>query len=160
MFIKPDYIVDKLEDINYNELKEKGKKVLLFDLDSTVMPSKSGNYLPQTKELLEKLKKDFTVAVLTNNTNEQYLRKVRSISDFAVISHAHKPDTKALKDYLTRTGKTTDVAVMIGDRPLTDILCGKRAGITTILVDSITKDTEGKEVRFVRWLERLTVKKG
>ena len=159
MFIKPDYIVDKLEDINYSELKAKGKKVLFFDLDSTVMPSKSGNYLPKTKELLENLKKDFTVAIISNNSNEQYIRKVRSISNFAVISNAKKPDTKVLMEYLTRTGKTVKDAVMIGDRPLTDILCGKFAGMTTVLVDSITKDTEGKEVRFVRWLERLTVKK-
>jgi len=159
MFIKPDYNVEKLEDIDFKALKEQGKKVLLFDLDSTVMPSKSGEYLPKTKELLAELKKDFTVAVLSNNTNPEYIKKVRAKSDFAVISHAKKPCTKVLKDYLARIGKTTDEAVLIGDRPLTDVLCGKNANVTTVLVDSVTKDTEHKIVRFVRWIERLTVKK-
>ncbi|MCR5261269.1 MAG: YqeG family HAD IIIA-type phosphatase [Candidatus Gastranaerophilales bacterium] len=159
MFIKPDYNVEKLEDIDFQALKEQGKKVLLFDLDSTVMPSKSGEYLPKTKELLQKLKKDFTIAILSNNSNSDYIKKVRAKSDFAVISHAKKPSTKVLREYLTRIGKTTDDAVLIGDRPLTDILCGKNAKITTILVDSVTKDTEHKIVRFVRWLERLTIRK-
>ena len=49
--------------------------------------------------------------------------------------------------------------VLVGDRPLTDILCGKLLGCKTILVDSITADTEPKIVRFVRALERLSIKK-
>ena len=48
---------------------------------------------------------------------------------------------------------------MIGDRPLTDILAGILAGTKTILVDSITKDSEKLIVRFVRHLERLTIHK-
>lgn len=158
MLIKPDYDVEKLEDINFDELKQMGKSVLMFDLDSTVMPSKSGQYLPKTKELLDKLKKDFTVVVLSNNTNQKYIDKVRTISDFEVISHAKKPNTKVMIEYLNRIGKTPEDAVMIGDRPLTDVLCGKRACTMTILVDSVTKDKESKLVRFVRWLERLTIR--
>ena len=98
------------------------------------------------------------MVVLSNNTNQNYIDKVRSVTDFEVISHAHKPDTKVMLDYLNRIGKSVDEAVMIGDRPLTDILCGQNANVTTILVDSITKDTEHKIVRFVRFLERLFVK--
>lgn len=159
MFIKPDYNVEKLEDINFEELKKNGKNVLMFDLDSTVMPSKSGEYLPHTKTLLENLKKDFTIVILSNNKKSEYIKKVRAISSFAVISAAGKPSPKVMKDYLNRVGKTLEETVIIGDRPLTDILCGKIAGITTVLVDSVTKDTENKLVRFVRWLERLFIRK-
>lgn len=158
MLVKPDYNVESLEDIDFDALKSEGKSVLMFDLDSTLMPSKSGDYLPKTKELLKKLQQDFTVVVLSNNTNQNYIDKVRSVTDFEVISHARKPDAKVMLDYLNRIGKSVDEAVMIGDRPLTDILCGQNANVTTILVDSITKDTEHKIVRFVRFLERLFVK--
>ncbi len=158
MLVKPDYNVESLEDIDFDALKSEGKSVLMFDLDSTLMPSKSGDYLPKTKELLKKLQQNFTVVVLSNNTNQDYIDKVRSVTDFEVISHAHKPDTKVMLDYLNRIGKSVEEAVMIGDRPLTDILCGQNANVTTILVDSITKDTEHKIVRFVRFLERLFVK--
>ena len=157
MLIKPDYNVESLEDIDFEQLKQQGKTVLMFDLDSTIMPSKSGQYLPKTKELLDELQKDFTVMVLSNNTKQSYIDKVREVSDFEVISHARKPDTKVLLGYLTKIGKTPKDAVMIGDRPLTDVLCGKKAGVTTILVDSVTKDSESKIVRFARWLERLTI---
>ncbi len=158
MLVKPDYNVQRLEDIDFEVLKAEGKSVLMFDLDSTLMPSKSGKYLPKTKELLAKLQQDFTVVILSNNTNQEYIDKVRSVTDFEVISHAHKPDTKVMLEYLKKIGKNVEDAVMIGDRPLTDILCGQKANVTTILVDSITKDTEHKIVRFVRFLERLFVK--
>lgn len=158
MLVKPDYNVESLEDIDFDAFKADGKSVLMFDLDSTLMPSKLGNYLPKTKELLAKLQRDFTVVILSNNTNQEYIDKVRSVTDFEVISHARKPDTKVMLDYLNRIGKSAKDAVMIGDRPLTDILCGQNANVTTVLVDSITKDTEHKIVRFVRFLERLFVK--
>ena len=159
MLIKPDFIVDKLEDIDFGKLKSMGKTVLLFDLDSTIMPSKSGAYLPVTKILLDNLQKDFTVTILSNNSNQKYIEKVRSVSNFKVISRAKKPDTKIMLSYLKEIGKSTEEAVLIGDRPLTDILCGKLANVTTILVDSITKDTESKIIRFVRKLERLFIRK-
>jgi len=159
MLIKPDFIVDKLEDIDFGKLKSMGKTVLLFDLDSTIMPSKSGAYLPETKILLDNLQKDFTVTILSNNSNQKYIEKVRSVSNFKVISRAKKPDTKIMLSYLKEIGKSTEEAVLIGDRPLTDILCGKLANVTTILVDSITKDTESKIIRFVRKLERLFIRK-
>ena len=46
--------------------------------------------------------------------------------------------------------------VVIGDRPLTDILVGKLAGTKTILVGSINPD-ENLPTRAVRFLERLTI---
>jgi hypothetical protein len=159
MFIKPDYNVEKLEDIDFELLKSKGKNILMFDLDSTLMPSKAGEYLPKTQELLKKLKENFIVVVLSNNTKQSYIDKVRSVSDFEVISHAKKPNTKILMKYLKDNNKSVDEVVLIGDRPLTDVLCGKLAKVTTILVDSITKDKEHKIVRFARWLERLTIRK-
>ena len=44
MFLKPDYNLKSIYDINLEELKTKGITALLFDLDSTLMASKSGCY--------------------------------------------------------------------------------------------------------------------
>ena len=159
MFLKPDYNVEKLEDIDFEALAKDGKSVLMFDLDSTVMPSHSGEFLPQTRELLLKLSEKFAVVIVTNNKDEKYLEKVRAVSDFEVIADAGKPSIKKIYEYLAKIGKTPQDAVMIGDRPLTDVLAGFLAGTTTILVDSITKDKESPVVRFVRKLERLVIAK-
>lgn len=44
MFLKPDYNLKNIYEIDFVELKEQGIKCLMFDLDSTVMVSKSSNF--------------------------------------------------------------------------------------------------------------------
>lgn len=159
MRIKPDYILNSIYDININELKDKGIKGIFFDLDSTVMQSKTGKFTKKTLDFLQKLKADFKVAIISNNHNKAYVDKVQKLSPVAIYSNARKPDVKVLKIACFEMGLEIKEVIMVGDRPLTDILAGKKAGMKTILVDSISKDEESLLVRFVRYLERLTVKK-
>ena len=158
MFLKPDYNLKDIYEIDFNELKAKGIKALLFDLDSTLMKSKSAEYAPKTLEWLSTFQRDFVVAVLSNNFNKNYIETVQGKSTFDVLGACNKPNPKILIEYLENSRIKPSEAVMIGDRPLTDILVGKRAGCMTILVGSINAANEGLPTRFVRWLERLTIK--
>ncbi len=159
MCIKPDYNVKSIYNIDLNELENLGIKALLFDLDSTLMASKSGVYTEKTLNFLDSARKKFFIAVVSNNKNEKYIDKVKSISDFPLLFNACKPSTNVINQFLQGYSLTPKDCALIGDRPLTDILCGKKLGCKTILVDSIIADTESKIVRFVRWLERLTISK-
>ena len=159
MRIKPDYNLKNIYEINLSELKEKGIKLIMFDLDSTLMVSKTGKYLPETVEWLNSVRQIFEIVVVSNNNSGKYLDKVRKISDFDVLGSCAKPDTKIISNYIAQRGFLPSECVMVGDRPLTDILCGKRLGCLTVLVGSINAQNEGVPTRFVRWLERLTIKK-
>ena len=159
MILKPDYNLISIYDIDLELLKSQGIKIILSDLDSTVMPSKSGTFPDKVIEWINRLRKDFDFAVISNNKSKDYINQVKSQCNFDVIGHANKPSAKVMREYITSKGYTPKEAVMVGDRPLTDILAGKLLGCKTILVDSITKDTEKPVVRFVRKLERLTVRK-
>ena len=157
MFIKPDYNLKSIYDIDLAELKNIGIRAILFDLDSTLMASKSGMYSEKMSRWLADVKKEFFIAVVSNNKNEEYINKVRKISNFPLLFEACKPGTKKIKNFLSDNNLISQDCVLVGDRPLTDILCGKFLGCKTILVDSITADTESKLVRFVRFLERLSI---
>ena len=65
MILKPDYNVDSLFDIDFKKIKSLGINALLFDLDSTVMPSKSGEYPPKVYDLLQELKQNFVIAIIS-----------------------------------------------------------------------------------------------
>lgn len=159
MFLKPDYNLKSIYDINLEELKNTGVKAMLFDLDSTIMASKSGKYSDKMSEWLNKVKENFFIGVISNNKNPEYIEKVKNISDFPLLFNAGKPQTKAAKEFLHKYGLKVQECILVGDRPLTDILCGKLLGCKTILVDSITADKETKLVRFVRALERCCIRK-
>lgn len=154
MLLRPDYNLKNIYEINLDLLKCQGIKAIFFDLDSTIMVSKSGEYLGKTEEWLKEVDKDFFIAVITNNKKCEYLEKVKSISSFQIIGDAKKPSTKAMKKLLAKICIDPKEVVIVGDRPLTDILAGKLLGAKTILVGSINAENEGLATRFVRWLER------
>ena len=158
MFIKPDYNLKNVYEINFEDLKQQGIKCLMFDLDSTVMVSKSANFLPETVEWFNSFIKDFEIAIISNNKNENYINNAAKIAPCKVIGKANKPNPKVMKDYLDSINITPQEAVMIGDRPLTDILAGKLLGCKTILVGSINP-TENLPTKFVRAIERSTIRK-
>ena len=157
MFIKPDINIKSIYDIDLKSLKKEGFKGILFDLDSTLMASKSGVYSDKILKWLEKVRKDFFIAVVSNNRNPNYIEKVKAVTDFPAVFDAKKPKTDVTLEFLKEYNIEPKNCVFVGDRPLTDIVCGKHLGCKTILVDSITADTESLLVRFVRKLERLTV---
>ena len=76
MFLKPDYNLKNIYEINFKELKEKNIKCIMFDLDSTVMVSKSANFLPETVEWFNTFIKDFEVAIISNNKNKELFSKI------------------------------------------------------------------------------------
>ncbi len=159
MFLKPDYNLKSIYDINLEELQNQGIKAVLFDLDSTLMASKSGFYTDETYSFIRNIEEKFFIAVVSNNKNPQYIEKVQKITHFPILFNACKPKTGVIIRFLQKHEINPKDCVLVGDRPLTDILCGKKLGCKTILVDSITADKESKIVRFARWLERLCIRK-
>ena len=155
MIVKADYEAKTVFEINYDELKEKGIKVIAFDLDSTVMKSKSGEFSQETLQLFENLKKDFSLLIISNNQNMEYIQKAAKQIDFPILPHAKKPLTSVSKAFLKDNGINCKEMIMVGDRPLTDILFGKFMGCKTVLVDSISWQEETPIVRFARRIERL-----
>ncbi len=159
MLLEPNYNLESIYDIDIAKLREDGIKGLFFDLDSTLMKSKSGKFSFQTVQFLNDLKSNFKLAIISNNKNMEYIKKAKSQTDIPIYAKAAKPATHVLLKACKDLELDPINVAMIGDRPLSDILGGERAGMVTILVDSISKDEETPIVRFARFLERLTIKR-
>lgn len=159
MFLKPDYNLESIYDIDIVELKNRGVKALFFDLDSTLMKSKSGKFSYKTLQFLNDLRTNFKIAIISNNKNVKYINLAKTQIDVEIYYEAKKPDAKVLFQACDDFKVDSSKCAMIGDRPLSDILAGVNAGMVTILVDSISKEEENFIVRFARFLERLTIKK-
>ena len=113
MFIKPDYNLKSIYDINLEELKNSGINAMLFDLDSTLMASKSGVYSKEVLEWLDKVRKDFFIAVVSNNKNPEYIEKVKQVSDFPLLFNAAKTETNAVTAFLKHHGFDVSKSVLV-----------------------------------------------
>jgi len=156
--MKPDYNLKNVYEIDFTDLKAQGIKCLMFDLDSTIMVSKSANFLPETLEWFNSFINDFDVVIISNNKDDKYIENANDIAPCLVIGNANKPNPKVMAEYLKTKNILPGEAVMIGDRPLTDILAGKLLGCKTILVGSINPN-ENLLTKFVRMLERSVIKR-
>lgn len=157
--IEPDLHLDSVFELDTKALEEMGIKAILFDLDSTIVKSKSGQITPKVQNLLFELSKKFKLAVVSNNYNENYVNKVQSQTKFKIYGAARKPDIAIVRRVLIDLNTVPEAVLMVGDRPLTDILCGKNAGMKTCLVGSIAHPEEGLLTRFARRLECIFVRR-
>ena len=55
------------------------------------------------------------------------------------VYKAKKPDTEKLNELITKSKFEIDEIALIGDSMIDDVVCGNTIGITTILVDQISR---------------------
>lgn len=149
----PDIYQKNIYDIDYQKLKEKGIKCLLFDLDNTLVPVKEDIPKKRVKEFLLYLERDFKIIIISNSNRKRLIPFKESLN-IDVAASARKPfKKKYLKILKIFKFKEYEVAA-IGDQLLTDILGSNRVGITSILVNPIG-DYEKLPTKINRLLERF-----
>jgi HAD superfamily phosphatase (TIGR01668 family) len=127
---KPTYLVDgDITDLSLQKLYEDGVRGIILDLDSTVIAPRSGHLTMVVEEWLENARKDFKLAVVSNNKNEPYMKEVEKLLKMPVIGRAAKPSIRVFKTVLNDFVLPASAVVVVGDRPLTDVWGGQRAGI-------------------------------
>ena len=154
----PDMYQKSIYHINYEKLKEDGIKCLLFDLDNTCVPFKEKDANKRLIDLFEMLKDmDFKVIIFSNATKNRIMPFKNSLNVDCSAS-SRKPSTKKLLKILKLFKFDLSEVVLIGDQLYTDILCGNRAGIKTILVNPMSID-DLFFTKIFRFLEKRKYKK-
>jgi HAD superfamily phosphatase (TIGR01668 family) len=157
---KPTYLIEgDITDIDLDSLIADGIKGIIFDLDSTIMAPHSGVITEETAIWIEKARVHFKLSVVSNNKTDSYLQLVENILNMPVHGKAAKPSTKMFLRTLQNFGFEAREVAVIGDRVLTDVLGGRRAGMKTVLVWPL-KSMNDSWILFCRKLERLLLHPG
>lgn len=149
----PDVYQENIFTINYDKLKKKGIKCLLFDLDNTISPAREIVLCEKTKKLFNKLKKNFKIILFSNN----FPKRVGKFGDYYSVDIACislKPFSYKYRYILRKYSLKKNEVAAIGDQLLTDIQGGNKMGITTVLVNPMTEIDETET-----WLNRQIEKK-
>lgn len=142
--------VRDIYEITGEALERRGFKLLLADLDNTLVPY--GVPLPD-----ERLKTwrdglaahGVTLFVLSNNRRESRPRIFSQALGVPFIGHAGKPKSPSFHRAMEQMGVTGEQTAVVGDQIFTDILGGNRAGASTILVEPIR--LAGNPGRYLRY---------
>ena len=135
---KPTMYRKNIFEIDYQKLKDKGIRCLVFDLDNTLGLIEHEKCPRNTKKLIKSLQNDFLIFIASNN-NTRRIKPYMEDLGVGGVSWCMKPSTRGLKKIKKEYNLKKKEMVMIGDQIVTDVLAGKRFHIMTILVDPLGK---------------------
>lgn len=158
----PDLYLKSVFELPLAELKRRGIRALVFDIDNTIAPFDVAEPEESIVELFQCLRQEgFALCILSNNSEERVQRFNRPLGALA-IHKAGKPATAKLRRAMAYMGSTPASTAIVGDQVFTDMWCGHRAGLYCIMTapicdrdQLITKVKRGAE----RWVMRRYFRK-
>ncbi|WP_371825503.1 YqeG family HAD IIIA-type phosphatase [Pontibacillus sp. ALD_SL1] len=149
----PDEHVQSVFEIRPSELKERGIKGIITDLDNTLVAWDQADATPEIVQWFKLMKEnDIQVTVVSNN-NESRVTFFSEPLNIPFIHSARKPLGKAFRKARKEMNLNKEEIVVVGDQLLTDVLGGNRADYHTVLVVPIVQ-TDGLWTRVNRKIER------
>ena len=149
-----DTVCDSIYDLDVSALKAAGIRLLLADLDNTLVPYGVALPTEEVREWNARLKAmGVTLFVLSNNRHADRPRIFSEGLEVPFIGHAGKPGVKNFYKAMEQMGVTPEQTALVGDQIFTDVLGGNRAGVTTVLVKPIR--LAGNPGRYVRYAVEL-----
>lgn len=154
MTLKCPFVADRtfrsIYDIQPSALAEAGIRLLLADLDNTLVPYG----VPEPDEKVRAWERELreagvTLFILSNNRRSDRARRFAMALGAPFIGHAGKPKIASFLQAMEEAGCTRRETAMVGDQIFTDILGGRRAGVATFLVEPIR--LAGNPGRYLRY---------
>ncbi|WP_284199046.1 YqeG family HAD IIIA-type phosphatase [Alicyclobacillus sacchari] len=154
--LMPDEYVRSIYEIDLDGLWNRGKRLILTDLDNTLVP---WNHPQVPEELADWLQmahaRGFHVCIVSNN-GEARVEAFARASGLPAVAGARKPKSAGFRAALERFQLPADAAVMVGDQLFTDIQGANRLGMYTILVLPLDPQ-EWWGTKVVRMAERVAL---
>ena len=157
-YFTPDFIFAGIYDIDFDSLKKKNIKGLIFDIDNTLVSYRQQTPTKEVSVLMDKLKSEgFEICFISNNSRER-VDIFNAEFNFFSYPKAKKPSVKCIKKALSAMDLNAKNAAFVGDQLFTDIMAAKRAKIMAILVAPI-EPVENAFFKFKRFMEKPFIKR-
>ncbi|OQB14041.1 MAG: Shikimate dehydrogenase [Firmicutes bacterium ADurb.Bin193] len=154
----PTEYVNSIYDIDITKLKNDGIKVLVLDIDNTLVPAKVRVPTEFVLKWIEEAKAIGLEVILLSNNSKGRVDEFNSTLGLYAIHRAYKPLKRCFNRIMEKYGVTRCEICMIGDQIFTDIWGANNAGVMSILVMPMSAE-EGLGIRFKRIIENIVIKK-
>ena len=134
----PSFFISKYSDLPIHLLKHYSIKLLVCDIDNTLVPYYKLLSSPGNKKFYKKLKKNkIELVLVSNNLNKRVKLFADSLGVKEYYSFTRKPFSRILKNLCKNKNLDKKQIAILGDQIFTDILMANIFGCMSILVPPI-----------------------
>jgi len=112
----------------------RGIRVLLLDVDRTLLPGRDVQLPTPMRRWAEDASRLLHIHLISNNPSRQRIQAVADQLNVTYTSSASKPRSGAIRRVISKLPNPPAEIAMVGDRVFTDVLAGNRLGLYTVLV--------------------------
>jgi hypothetical protein len=153
-FCTPHYQVETVLDLTPECLRDLGIDALLLDVDCTLKSYKTREAAPEVADWVRRLREAGIGVCLVSNGRAPRIRAFAQSLGVPFVAKALKPLPFGCRRAAFSLGSDGRRTAMVGDQLFADIMAGRLAGISTILVRPIRPEEEPWYTRLKRPLER------
>ncbi|WP_413440798.1 YqeG family HAD IIIA-type phosphatase [Synechococcus sp. MIT S1220] len=117
-----------------------GIQAAVIDVDRTLLPGRDVQLPDNVRLWLEDASRRLRLHLFSNNPSQARIAAVADQLGISFTAGAGKPRRGALRRVLADLSLQPDQVAMVGDRVFTDVLCGNRLGLYTVLVRPVALD--------------------
>lgn len=157
----PSLYVNTIFDIDYNKLYEDGIRLILTDLDNTLISYKETDPLEAQYDWVKKMKEiGFEIIIVSNNSHKDRVSHFAKLLDIKYLNFALKPTKIGMKKALKMANKKyePEEVIALGDQLMTDILVANRMKFHSGLVKAVDRKSDILPTRINRKLEGHVLK--
>ncbi|MFT8424143.1 MAG: YqeG family HAD IIIA-type phosphatase [Liquorilactobacillus sp.] len=155
---KPTWMINSIYEITPAEIREMGIKVILTDLDNTLIAWNNPDGTPELREWLEVMRIEKIPVIVVSNNNQKRVEKAVEPLGLPFIARAMKPLTKGINEAKKKFALEDRQIVLVGDQLLTDIAAANAAKIKSIWVKPII-ETDAWNTKLNRFIEKIIKKR-
>lgn len=155
---KPDYTVSKFTNLSIDRLKAQGIRLLLCDIDNTLMSYLEKDPSQEVDLFIERMQSaGIDVVFCSNAMPHRAKRFIQNLRVKDVYALSLKPSPINMWRAMHKYKVTPKQTAILGDQLMTDILGGQLAGVYTILTMPLNPH-ESSATSFNRKIERIVYK--
>lgn len=154
--LTPAHAVENLHSIDLDQLWESGKRLLLLDVDNTLVQWKQETFSdPIVKWIGEAKALGFGICLVSNTNHLERLERLSKNLGVETVRGRFKPSRAMFRLAMIKFGCRPDQTIMVGDQLMTDILGANRAGLEAYWVRKMEGDEFAGTSLINRRIERL-----
>lgn len=156
--LTPTQVVKQIGDIRPADLSARGITAIITDLDNTLVPWRRYNIAEDVVQWLADLEAaQIKIVIASNTLHTSRLQKLAQEMRIPFVDRVRKPWVGGFLRAMQLMQSSREQTAVVGDQIFTDVLCGNRLQLHTVLLRPPIAKEEFFWTRMLRRIENILI---